>query len=180
MSVPLPVTITFKRSMGAFTADATVEEHGTDSMVATTHPVEQGATITDHLYRLPAELTLEYVWSMGSPQNTTQDNTFLRTLYAQLLQTEADRTLLQVETGKRIYQNMALMVLDQRTDKNSENILMLRITLHEILFATTQIVSLSSSAVQAVPQKTAPVLDQGSTNLTPAPNYVQSPGVTTP
>lgn len=47
-----------------------IEEHHSDEMVITEHPVEQGASITDYAYKLPARLTLRLGWS-NSPNDSS-------------------------------------------------------------------------------------------------------------
>lgn len=59
-----------KRSIGPITATVTEVERHHDEMEITDHPVQQGATISDHVYRRPAELILEVGWS-NSPQGST-------------------------------------------------------------------------------------------------------------
>ena len=120
---------------------------------------------------MPAELVLNYVWSMGSKFNATFDPSFLKSLYQQLLQLQVNRTLFNVLTGKRAYTNMLLASLSVTTDRHNENILNIRAVCREVLRATTQIVQLTSSAVQLLPQKTAPIINQGPVNLGPAPNF---------
>ncbi len=51
-------------------AMATVEEHHLDQLEVTEHPVQQGAPISDHAYKRPAEVVLHLAWS-NSPN---QDN----------------------------------------------------------------------------------------------------------
>lgn len=50
------------------TAQATVEERHEDHLIATEHPVEQGAPISDHAYKRPAEVVLHLGWS-NSPSD---------------------------------------------------------------------------------------------------------------
>lgn len=180
MSTPTPVLIRIPRSITGsnssgqsftITADAVIEESHSDEATVTKHPVEQGATISDHAYKLPAELTLEYGWAMGSSQNTSNDITFLRKLYQQLLDLQVNRTLVQVLTGKRSYTNMFVAGIHETTDKHHENVLIVRLHLQEVLIATTQILQLSSQAVQLLPERTAPVINNGFQNLGTAPNF---------
>lgn len=49
-------------------AQATVEEHHTDTLEVTEHPVQQGAPISDHAFKRPAEVTLTLGWS-NSPSD---------------------------------------------------------------------------------------------------------------
>lgn len=51
------------RVFGGFIAEVTVREQHSDDLTITTHPVERGAPITDHAFRMPALLTIEAGWS---------------------------------------------------------------------------------------------------------------------
>lgn len=156
-------------------ADAVVEEEANDEMVITDHPVEQGSVISDHAYKLPAELTLLYVWAMGSPQNTDQNITFLNSLYAEFLAIQVTRSFCNVFTGKRIYQRMLIKNINVPTDKEKENILYIRLYMRELLLATTQTLTLGANIApannQAIPTKTAPIIPQGAGNLLPGTNF---------
>lgn len=50
-----------------FIAQATLEEVHNDELEITDHPVEQGAAITDHAFKRPAEVVIRCGWS-NSPQ----------------------------------------------------------------------------------------------------------------
>jgi hypothetical protein len=165
----VPVSIKLPRSLGNIAFDATVEERHEDSWVLTQHPVEVGSTITDHIYKLPASLDITAVTAMGSVQNTTQDSSFLKTLYNNLL--ALGGALLPVQTGKRIYKNMAIESLRINTDKRSENILSVEVSLKEVLLATTNTVTVTPMANQALPERTAQTLNQGPVNTQSAPNF---------
>lgn len=152
-------------------ADAVVEEEHEDELVITEHPVQVGATISDHAYKLPSRLGLEYGWAMGSPQNATRDPSFLNNIYKQLLGLMNSRILCEVNTGKRIYKNMLIQRIIENTNKETENVLLLRVSLQEIIMANTQSVPLTPAAVQALPQKTAPTQNQGFASLLPGSTF---------
>lgn len=171
-----PVTLKPRRALGGITADAVIEEQHTDSLVIADHPVEQGSTISDHAYKQPSEVILTYAWSGGSSQNGTGDATFLQSLYQQVLQLQINRTLLSIVTGKRTYQNMLIANIYETTTFKTENVLSLRVVCREVLLATTQITQLSGAAQQALPNKTAPIVNQGTVNPAPASNFNPNPG----
>lgn len=52
------------------TAQVTVEERHHDELEITDHPIEQGASISDHAYKRPAEVWIECAWS-NSPSRDT-------------------------------------------------------------------------------------------------------------
>lgn len=162
------------RNVNGIFADAVIEEHHTDESEITEHPVEVGSVIADHMYKRPSELMLTYVWATGGQQNTQRDVSFLKTLYTKFLVLKDGATLLQVVTGKRVYQNMVVRSIDVRTDLNSENILELHLGLREIITASTQTVPLTPAAQQALPQLTASPVLQGQQSLQPGTAFNSS------
>lgn len=62
------ITTADGKQLADIVAQATVEEHHMDELEITDHPVEQGAMITDHAFKRPAELTLKLGWS-NSPSS---------------------------------------------------------------------------------------------------------------
>lgn len=169
-----PVFVKTPRNINNIFADAVTEERHGDTSVVTEHPVEVGTVIADHIYRNPSDLLLTYVWSAGSPQNSVGSSSFLSSLYQKFLSLKDSATLVAVVTGKRTYQNMAIVSLDVLTDWQSENILELRIGLREIIQATTQTVTLTPAAQQALPQLTAAPINQGQVSLQPGTNFNSS------
>lgn len=166
-----PVLVKPVRNIDGIFCDAVIEENHSDSSVITEHPVEVGSVIADHVYRMPSELSLTYVWSAGGQQNSAKDASFLKTMYQKFLTLKDNATLLQVVTGKRVYKNMVIRSIAERTDKATENILELHIDLREILLATTQTVQIPPAAQQANPQQTAAPLNQGQQQLQPGTNF---------
>lgn len=179
------------RAIGAFTAHATVREDHTDSLQITEHPVEQGATIADHAYKLPAEVVIEAMWSnspasgagsgIASPQAYT--SAFVGTgagqvadIYAKLLELQESRILFDVYTGKRVYRNMLLRTLVQKTDKDTEFALRVTATCRQVVIAKTQTLTVPAPAsAQTFPGSTAQTINQGAKALQPAPHFHAGP-----
>lgn len=178
--------------MISLTPYVTVEEHHTDELAITQHPVEQGAAITDHAYKLPPAVTIEAGWSnspspMGSslidlPGQIIQGlidtfnifstaPNFVQGIYDQLLELQDTATLVTVITGKRTYENMLITHLDTRTTSETEFALMIRIRCQQIIIVQTQTVTVAPQDQQSLPQQTAGVSNTGSKQLGPAPTY---------
>jgi hypothetical protein len=157
------------RYMGWMTADAVLEERHADRLISTEHPVEQGSSITDHAYVMPARLTLTYAWSMNSPFNTGGSQSFLQFMYNTVLQAQSERVPMRVATGKRLYENMLIEDVDCTTDSKRENMLELRISLKEILYATTTVVPIQNPKNM---QQTGPIIPQGVANILFGGRYV--------
>lgn len=155
---------------GVIVADAVIEERSDDESVITENPVENGSVTNDHAYDLPQQLELTYAWSAASPQANGQAS-FLNTMYQTFLGLKMGKVLLAVVTGKRSYQNMLIKGLAQTTDKDTENVLVIRITLQQLLLTTTQTVTIASAANQSQPGNTMPTQNSGTVSLLPASNF---------
>ena len=52
-------------------AQATIEEVHHDELMITSHPVEQGAPITDHAFKVPSEVVIRFAWSNSPASGAT-------------------------------------------------------------------------------------------------------------
>jgi hypothetical protein len=148
--------------------DVTVREEHSDTMTITDHPVEKGtgAYVSDHAYKLPAEVTLEYAWSPTGPGNRTGASTYIHDIYDKVINLQEARTLVNIYTGKRAYKNMLILEVALTTDLYTENALMLRIGCREILLVETQILQVSlDPAHQMFPDRTMPEQNRGVQSL---------------
>lgn len=59
---------TSSRSIGPIVANVTIEERHVDELDITDHPVERGATISDHAFKRPSEVVIRCAWS-NSPSS---------------------------------------------------------------------------------------------------------------
>jgi Dit-like tail protein len=174
------------RSVGGIVAQVVIDENHVDELEITNHPVEQGASITDHAFKLPSQLTLRYGWSSSpSPQPGLKglipsvlpvQAQSIYDIYNKLLTMQVNRELLTVYTGKRAYRNMLIQRIEQDTDQNSENSLPLTIALQELLLVSTTTASTGgvgaasdSSKVTYLP--TYPTEHGGTFQLLPASDF---------
>lgn len=180
-------------------AHATIEEVHDDEMEITEQPVEQGAMISDHAFKRPAKvlITVGYSDSPGSSSligsvvsavtgtiggvssllNGNSDSG-VKAIYAQFLALQASRVLSDVYTGKRVYQNMLVKGIHTVTDKTTENALVLKVSLQQVLIVTQAVAQVVSAdpADQENPEDTAPVSEQGALQPTEAQQYNNSAG----
>jgi hypothetical protein len=165
------VVISARRSIsgpgGTLNIDCSIEEQGVDTLTITEHPVEIGATISDHAYINPARLTLRAGWSNSSSLAGGDEN-YVVDVYNFLLQMQASRDLLSVVTGKRSYSNMLIESLSQTTDEETETTLMVTITLREVIIVSTQTTVLPPTANQSMPGATADASPQGTVQPIPS------------
>lgn len=159
-----------------FTAKVTIEEVSTDKMAVTSHPVEQGAAITDHSYKEPAELVLRLGWSNSGLSSVLSDVMAISTLfsgqgeggfnyvqevYQKLLALQLSRIPFQIVTGKRTYNNMLITSLTSPTNSETEHALVVTLVCKEIIVVQTQAATFPDSSVQANPASTGAVQNMG-------------------
>lgn len=182
-----------KRALGPFTAQVTIEEVHDDDLVITEHPVEQGASVADHAYKMPARLRITCGWSNSPSVSglfqgiasgleatvtgvqsliTGNSESSVRDLYAKLLKLQADRTPFDVVTGKRVYTNMMFQSLNARTDRQTENALIVQATLKQIIIVNSKTVTVAAlPSNQATPQATQGVSGEGNKSLIESSKY---------
>lgn len=169
--------------MNGLVPDITIEEQHQDQYVITDHPVEgdgtnSGTVVSDHAYKLPSEVIVTYAWAPSGPLNSEASPTFLNDLYAQILAIGDTFTLFSVYTGKRVYDNMLLGTISTTTDKETENVLVIRMLCRQINLATVTTVQVSTDpTTQANPEQTQPVASQGTQQLQMA-THANVPAVT--
>jgi hypothetical protein len=137
------------------------EEKSVDELRITEHPVEIGAAVTDHAYKEPCSVHIRAGWSPVG----FGDVSYLKGIYQALLNLQIRPTIVWLVTGKRVYPNMLLQTLGVTNDRDTENILAVDATFQELIFATTQVVSVPSANLQQSPEITQPPSDQGFTSL---------------
>jgi hypothetical protein len=157
-------TVLFKqgRSIAGIIPNVVVDEQHVDELTITSHPVEQGAAITDHAFKNPAQVTVRYGFGeSGGLLSFTGAGGDPRAIYNQLLQLQASRVPFDLVTGKRQYRNMLIQTLGATTDQATENVLMVTVTMKEIITVRTETTTLQPSQMHAMPEKTAPLQNTG-------------------
>lgn len=163
-----------------------ISEKHTDTLTITEHPVETGAPIADHAYKLPAEVITVVGFAGGgavldfASHLTGTDLLGLspKEVYQQLITLQEERIPFNVVTGKRIYHNMLLKSIEVTTDAKSENVLSATLTLREILLSRTQPIAVADKTEMKEGTNTSPVINAGTKNLKPSGKTLIKPGRT--
>lgn len=143
------------RQINEITVDVIIDENTTDSLSITKHPVQEGASITDHSFLEPTILSMRILQQVSNPISeilstfATAKNSALAQLYKDFTDLQSERIPFKVITPKRIYNNMLIAALRLNTDKNTESILSLNITFQQVI-----IVSISATQISRDLQKT--------------------------
>lgn len=157
------------RSIGGIIPDVTFEEHHTDELTITDHPVEQGAAITDHAFKNPSEVTMKVGWSDARAliNSIVSGSLFsgrissANDLYEQMLSLQESREIFDLVTGKRTYNNMLIKRIDVVTNNETENVLVMDVFMRQIIIVNTNTVALAATDNQSTPQDTGAVQNAG-------------------
>jgi hypothetical protein len=122
------------RRIGTIVPDIVVEEVHDDVMQITKHPVETGAPINDHAFRMPSVIQMKLGYSNSKHQSVN----YVKTAYEKLLKAMGDREPMTVVTGKRTYRNMLISHIHVSTDSTSEYALNAVVGLEEVIFANVE------------------------------------------
>jgi len=162
---------TSARNIGGLIPNVVIEEVGSDVLRVTDHPVEVGAAISDHSFKMPVELTMRCMWS----DSTGQYEGYAAEVYAALLQLQASRAPFAVSTGKRLYQNMLISLLHQTTNEETEHALVAVVGMREVII--TSVNGSTAGANSMAPAVTQGPLSSGNVALVTSPTYPSAPGV---
>ncbi|MDR1979778.1 MAG: hypothetical protein LBQ42_13665 [Synergistaceae bacterium] len=132
-----PATV---RSVGGIAFDVTVEERHSDKLEITAHPVQTGADISDHAYKLPQEVTVIVGQGALGDENAPRDT------YDKVRELQESREPFDIITGKREYKNMLIRDITETTSVETENSLILTLDCVEVILVETQTVSVPASA----------------------------------
>lgn len=165
--------------MGLF-ADVTIEEKHKDELVITEHPTEVGSPMADHAYKEPPEVIIKVGWSESAGKlnglvgdSLLSETTGLVAVYETLQQLQNLKQHLVISTGKRLYSNMLIKSLGCTTDLQTENVLMIEMTLKKVfLVQSSETIVLLDN--QANPATTAGVSNGGTVQATPENESVLS------
>lgn len=187
------ITVKPKRSIATFTAQCTIEETHTDTLEIVEHPVELGTSIADHSFLRPAELVITIGYS-NSPGSSNLFGSLasavtgtvsgissilsgsapsqVKDVYEKFLMLQRKREPFEVLTGKRKYTNMLIQSMSETTTKETENSLVLKIAMKQVLIVTTKTLTISAPAsAQATPAVTTPTTNEGTKQLAPTTTY---------
>lgn len=148
------------RSIATIVPDVVVREVHRDELIITQHPVETGATITDHAFKRPSEVEM----FCGFSNSSAGYEGYTRDVYRSFQALQASRRPFTAYTGKRVYRNMLIRGLSIETDPNSENTLMVVVGLQEIILVSTQTTGTGTSTTGAGDNQASPATTGSTTN----------------
>lgn len=170
------------RGLEGMIPNVVIEEGHDDELVITDHPVEAGASISDHSFRRPCLLKLRYGWSPGSSaigglvgtvvpfsagmlsagnQLLFGGEDYLTGVYSKLRALQQSGAPFPITTGKRLYPNMMLQRISFTTTRETEYSMLVNLQCREVLIVNVRTSNIAPQSAQANPSETAPVQNAG-------------------
>jgi len=136
--------------VGVVQFDASLSESHVSTISATSHAIEEGSEITDHIFKNPEQIEITgvvtntpivYLADFFADSPLTNANEISKTrvddAYNELLRVQKSGELVEVVTSLRNYSNMMLESVTVDRDVTLGNILRTSVTLREILKANS-------------------------------------------
>ena len=168
-SIQTPTSIFIPRYVDSLVFDATLEETHTTELEITDHPIESGTSINDHVYLQPKEITIRaYVSnddikgvSGGTGTGEIHDSSLsniqsgvsgyaygsneakITAAYDALLLMQELGLLITVQTGLKLYENMAVKRLFVKQDLEYEKGIIFECDMKQLTVVNTQYVKYS-------------------------------------
>jgi hypothetical protein len=124
-------------SIGGLVFDAILKTDHTSKLTATSHPIENGANITDHAFIDPAEISIEIGMTDCNGDGVSND------MFTSLLDLQHSRERIEVVTRYKTYTNMLIMSMSVPDDFMTMNALKAMLFLREIPVVGTQSVAVT-------------------------------------
>lgn len=129
--------------IGSIDLDVTISEQHNYSSRVTSYPVENGTILSDHIINEPDRLVLQTLvtdtpLSILSLSNRSSD------VFNRLVEIQQRRELVQVVTGLKVYDSMAITSLDVPRTANTGQALVFTIELQKVIIDSTVSVELNT------------------------------------
>jgi hypothetical protein len=134
--------------------DVTVENVYEDRLQITQHPVEGGATVSDHAFLQPKVIDLKVGWADGKAGYVGAS----RDAYEAVLALQAEREPFDVSTGKRLYSNMLVAGVTVADDVKAKYTVLASVRCQEVRIVGANQAQISD---QSIPSKTFGQLNVG-------------------
>lgn len=135
-------------SIGKFIFDAYMNINHESTLAITSHPVQDGANMSDHAYMEPLEVTFEVGMSdvmhdIAGFDSFTGDNSRSVSAYKTLKRLQEERIPFKIVTRLWTYNNMLIENISAPDDKTTAYGLKATVSLKEILVANVRTVKIS-------------------------------------
>lgn len=136
-----------KTNIAGYFFDAVMDVQHTHSSKITSHPVQSGANISDHVYNEPVEVTMTIIMSdvMAGIIKGQFIGTHSRSIsaYNMLRELQKQRIPFQITTRLEVYQNMIIETLSVPDDVKTLYGLEVKVSMKQILMVNVKTIKIS-------------------------------------
>lgn len=149
--------------------DATFSEKHEIEAEITQNPVETGVNIADHMFMKPRKVTISAGVS-DTPLKTVQGDQFSggssrsQKAFDLLTQMQASFEPFNVQTGLKLYENFVCKRITCEQDKDTPFVFVFEAELEEVIFVSTQMVTLPPPAKGATQRQAGSAVQRGLVN----------------
>lgn len=129
--------------IGSIDLDVTISEQHSYTSRVTSYPVENGTILSDHIINEPDRLVLQALVT-DSPLSILSLSNRSSDVFNRLIEIQQRRELVQVVTGLKVYESMAIVSLDVPRNVNTGQSLVFTIELQKVIIDTTVSVELNT------------------------------------
>ena len=155
------------RNIGPFEAHVTITEEHIDELHITDNPVETGANISDHAFKLPVRVIIKGGYSDSGSSLTPAVKDECEITYRYMAYFQSTRTPFDINTGKRLYNNMLIQTLTTITSEETENAFIFTAVCREVILVSVTTTSVPPNGGMKDPSTTSPPSSGGPTNPEP-------------
>lgn len=162
MSQPVAII----RSVGGLVFDATFSEKHEIEAEITENPVETGVTVADHMFMKPIRLTVsagvsDVVLSPKGNDPFAGGSSRSRRAFDLLTQLQASFEPFNIQTGLKLYKNMVCKSVLPMQDKDTAYAFIFEAEFREVIFVTTQTVTIPPKAKGATARQAGSMTQRG-------------------
>lgn len=120
------MSVFLSRNLGGIPLDLVINENHTSDVNIPKHPVERRVKVSDHVWREPREIKIEYIiQGLG-----------LMEAYQSLLDLQEEAAPFDFVTGLKVYENILIEGLYPARDKEYGRVLKFRVSLQEVVIVS--------------------------------------------
>lgn len=160
-------SVAILQKVGGLAFDATFSEKHEVSAEITQNPVETGVNIADHMFMKPRRVTISAGVS-NTPLHAVEGDQFsggssrAQKAFDLLTQLQATFEPFNVQTGLKLYQNFVCKNITCEQDKDTFSVFVFEAELEEVIFVSTQMVTLPPLASGSTQRQAGSAVQRGS------------------
>ncbi|MTD37819.1 hypothetical protein GIX45_04050 [Erwinia sp. CPCC 100877] len=169
-----------ERRIGTLVPTVVMQEVLTHDMTIASHPIERGASISDHAFASPVKVKMDCGFGGGGSLLDFASDWQVRVGLSpaetldRLVALQKSAVPITIITGKRTYENMLIQSLQATTDGSAENTLKCSLTLQQVILVDSQQIAVAPKKRMTEGVATSGVQNAGVKGVVPVKGDVRA------